>query len=184
MMRMTKSCLLPIAASVAIVAGFAAPAVAADRDKQFFQNIEGTWSGAGEIIAGKYKGTKFNCTLAGTTPDRKLGMGLDGNCRVGVFTQRMTANVIPSKSVGYKGQFQDGAAGSGLDIVAGNVVDDRKIVFAIHRNDLKGVMQARLPTDDTMNVTISVRVEEELVPVIGMALKRVDTTTVGSIAAQ
>lgn len=184
MTRVFKSCLLPIAASVAMVAGLAAPSVAADRDKQFFQSIEGTWAGSGEIVAGKYRGTKFTCTLAGSTPDKKLGMGLDGNCRVGVFSQKMTASIIPSKKTGYQGQFMDGAAGTGLDIVSGNVVDDRKVVFAIHRNDLKGIMQARLPTNDTMNVTISVRVEEELVPVIGMALKRVDGTAVGAIAAK
>ena len=35
-------------------------------------------------------------------------------------------------------------------------------------------MQARLPDDNTMTVTVSVRVEEQMVPVIGMSLKRVD----------
>jgi hypothetical protein len=35
-----------------------------------------------------------------------------------------------------------------------------------------------------MNVTISVRVEEAMVPVIGMSLKRVDDTAVGAIAQQ
>jgi len=33
-----------------------------------------------------------------------------------------------------------------------------------------------------MNVTVSVRVEDQLVPVIGMSLKRVDGTAVGTIA--
>ena len=36
--------------------------------------------------------------------------------------------------------------------------------------------------ENTMNVTVSVRVEKQMVPVIGMSLKRVDT--VGSIAQQ
>jgi hypothetical protein len=146
--------------------------------------MEGTWGGAGEIVAGKYKGTKFNCTFAGTTPARKLGMKLDGGCRVGVFMQKMSASVVQGGSAGYKGQFMDGAAGSGLDITAGNVVNDRKVVFSIHRNDLRGIMQARLPDADTMNVTISVRVEETMVPVIGMSLKRLDDISVGAIAAQ
>jgi hypothetical protein len=35
-----------------------------------------------------------------------------------------------------------------------------------------------------MNVTISVRVDDDMVPVIGMSLKRVDDTAVGAIAAQ
>jgi hypothetical protein len=78
----------------------------------------------------------------------------------------------------------DGAAGKGLDIVSGNVVDGGKVVLAINRNQLKGVMQARVSHDNTMNVTVSVRVEKELVPVIGMSLKRVDATAVGSITAE
>lgn len=183
-----KRSLLPriacLAASVAIVFGTAVPVAAAERDQQFFRSIEGTWAGAGEIVAGKYKGTKFNCTFEGSTPAKKLGMALDGGCRVGVFMQKMSASVIQNSSVGYKGQFMDGAAGSGLDITAGNVVDDRKVVFSIHRNDLRGIMQARLPSDDTMNVTISVRVEDSMVPVIGMSLKRVDDGAVGAIARQ
>ena len=77
----------------------------------------------------------------------------------------------------------DGAEGSGLDIISGNVVNDRKVVFAINRNQLRGIMQARLPDDNTMNVTVSVRVDNSMVPVIGMSLKRVDEAPVGAIAA-
>jgi hypothetical protein len=184
MKRAILSAALPLAASIAIAAGAAAPAAANERDRQFFQSIEGSWAGAGEIVAGKYKGTKFNCTFAGSTPQKDLGMTLDGGCRVGIFTQKMSASVVRSKAVGYKGEFMDGAAGSGLDIVAGNVVNQDKVVFSIHRNDLKGVMQARLADQQTMNVTISVRVEDDMVPVIGMSLKRVDDTAVGAIARQ
>jgi hypothetical protein len=184
MKRAILSRILPLAASVAIAAGMAWSAAAGEYDRQFFQSIEGSWAGAGEIVAGKYKGTKFNCTFAGSTPAKKLGMALDGGCRVGVFMQKMNASVIQNRKVGYEGKFMDGATGSGLDIVSGNVVNGRKVVFAIHRNDLRGIMQARLPDDNTMNVTISVRVDDDMVPVIGMSLKRVDDTAVGAIAAQ
>ena len=184
MKRAILSSILPLAASAAIVAGAAQPVVAGERDRQFFQSIEGSWAGAGEIVAGKYKGTKFNCTFAGSTPVKKLGMALDGGCRVGVFMQKMSASVIQSSKVGYEGRFMDGADGSGLDIVSGNVVNERKVVFAINRNALRGIMQARLPDDDTMNVTVSVRVDDDMVPVIGIKLKRVDEAPVGAIAAQ
>jgi hypothetical protein len=184
MKRAILSRILPLAASVAIVAGVAQPATAGERDRQFFRSIEGSWAGAGEIVAGKYKGTKFNCTFAGSTPAKKLGMALDGGCRVGVFVQKMSASVIQNSKVGYEGRFMDGAEGSGLDIVSGNVVNDRKVVFAINRNALRGIMQARLPDDNTMNVTVSVRVDDDMVPVIGMKLKRVDEMPVGAIAAQ
>ncbi len=176
--------ILPLAASVAIAAGMAAPVAAGERDRQFFKSIEGSWAGAGEIVAGKYKGTKFNCTFAGTTPAKKLGMALDGGCRVGVFMQKMNASIVQGGKAGYQGKFMDGAEGSGLDIVSGNVVNDRKVVFTINRNQLRGIMQARLPDENTMNVTVSVRVEDSMVPVIGMSLKRVDDAAVGAIAAQ
>ena len=101
MKRAILSKLLPLAASVAIVTGVTAPVSASERDRAFFQSIEGSWAGAGEIVAGKYKGTKFNCTFAGTTPAKKLGMALDGGCRVGVFMQKMSASVIQNRKVGY-----------------------------------------------------------------------------------
>ena len=161
--------------------GLAGKASAAEPDKQFFRTVEGKWVGPGEIVAGKYKGTKFTCSFDGSTPDNKTGMTLDGDCRVGVFTQKMSATV-ERKGRDYKGNFMGGAAGSGLDIIGGNVVDARKVVFTINRNQLRGVMQARIPDDNSMTVTIAVRVDQQLVPVIGMSLKRVDAVEVGAIA--
>lgn len=179
MKRAVLSAVLSFAALAAVTAG---TAQASERDKKFFRSIEGAWVGPGEIIAGKYKGTKFVCNFAGSTPEKKLGMTLDGGCRVGMFTQKMSATVEQSSRAGYKGIFMDGAKGAGLDIVSGNVVDGQKIVLAINRNQLQGVMQARLPDGETMTVTVSVKVEDSMVPVIGMNLKRVDGSAVGSIA--
>ena len=184
MKRVILSAILPVLAASAVTVGLAGSAQAAERDRKFFQSVEGDWSGPGEIVAGKYKGTKFNCTFNGSTPATKLGMTLDGSCRVGVFTQKMSATIEHKGAKGYKGTFMDGATGKGLDIVSGNVVDGGKVVLAINRNQLKGVMQARVADKNTMNVTVSVRVEKELVPVIGMSLKRVDATAVGSIATE
>ena len=62
------------------------------------------------------------------------------------------------------------------------VVDGRKVVFAINRKQLNGVMQARVPDGNSMIVTVSVRVDKQMVPVIGMNLKRVDASEVGAIA--
>lgn len=166
-------------------AGSLAPAAnAADGDdRKFFQTVAGEWVGPGEIVAGKYKGTKFTCSFVGSTPTAKVGMTLDGGCRVGVFTQKLTASVVHKGGrSGYTGTFQDGAEGKGLDIISGNVVDDRKVVFAINRKQLTGAMLARLPDQNTMNVTVSVRVDKQMVPVIGMNLRRVDSGSVGSIA--
>lgn len=156
------------------------PAEAGNRDKVFFEGVAGEWSGPGEIVAGKYKGTKFNCTLTGTTEDKATGITLDGYCRVGVFKQPMKA-VIRSAGRTYKGQFLDGAAGKGLDIVSGNVTG-QKMVVGISRAKLNGAMIARLQGKNTMTVTISVKVEDQMIPVIGMSLNRdSDEVAVGSI---
>ena len=165
--------LLPVSLS-------AVPALAMDKDRQFFHTIEGQWSGPGEIVAGKYKGTKFVCDLAGTTPAGAVGMTLDGTCRVSVFSQPMKATVVRVGS-SYSGKFNDGAAGKGLDVTSGSV-NGNKVVFGLNRKQLNGAMLAHVSGPNTMNVTVSVRVEKELVPVIGMSLRRVDRTTVSSIA--
>lgn len=180
MKSVSFSALLSFLAAMAVAAPTTG-ATAADHDRKFFKSVEGNWGGPGEIIAGKYKGTKFNCSFEGTTPSKVAGMTLDGGCRVGVFTQKMTAS-IEHKAGRYQGTFLDGAAGKGLDIISGNVVEGgQKVVLAINRKQLNGVMQARMTDANTMNVTVSVRVDKQLVPVIGMSLKRMDQTAVGSI---
>lgn len=161
-------------ASLAVAGLFGPPmeALAADSDQQLFQTVEGSWSGPGEIVAGKYKGTRFTCTFKGTTPSGKVGMALDGGCRVGPFTQKMSAT-FERGGRGYRGAFMDGAAGKGLDITSGNV-EGRRVVFGLNRHQLNGAMLANFTDDNTLRVTISVRVDEKLVPVIGANLKRTE----------
>lgn len=170
-------------ACFALLAGlvFGAPSYAqAKDDSTFFKSIEGKWSGPGEIVAGKYKGTKFNCTLDGTTPQGTTGISMDGSCRVGVFSQEMGAKIIKTGK-GYSGRFLDGAAGKGLDIVSGNIAGDR-VTMALNRKKLNGAMLARMESDDLMHVTISVRVNKDMVRVIGMSLTRIGDVDVDKIA--
>ena len=154
---------------------------ASERDQKFFQSVEGRWTGPGEVVAGKYKGTKFTCSLAGKTPENHTGMVLDGTCRVGLFTQNMSATVEGVGHGRYRGTFLDGAKGKGLDIVAGDV-NGRTVVFALNRNALKGTMAAKLPDPNTMMVTISVTMDDDLIPVIGVNLKRADSVEVDTVA--
>lgn len=140
-------------------------------EKQFYNNIKGRWSGPGEIVAGKYKGTKFNCTFDGITPEKLTGMSIDGNCRIGFFSQLMNASVNRSAK-GYSGKFLDGEAGEGMDIIGGRYTRS-KLVVDIKRKDLIGVMAASLIGKDRLDITISVRVDKHLIPVIGMTLARI-----------
>jgi hypothetical protein len=81
---------------------------------------------------------------------------------------------------GYKGKFLDGAAGKGLDIVAGSV-QNSKAVFTVNRKQLRGAMSARMTGPNGMAVTVSVKVGDTMVQVLGMNLTRIDQTAVGSI---
>ncbi|HET7410239.1 MAG TPA: hypothetical protein VFJ13_08550 [Paracoccaceae bacterium] len=157
--------------ATALLGSAATPALAS-QDEVFFDQVVGHWTGPGEIVAGKYKGTKFVCDFSGQSHPKKVGMALDGSCRVGLFSQKMRAEVVKSGS-SYTGEFQDGADGSGLDIVSGSV-DRNRMVVGLDRKQLKGAMVARLDGHDTMNITVSVHVAGDLVPVIGMNLKRTD----------
>jgi len=165
--------------AIATAASAVEPASASERETRFFRQIEGKWRGPGEIVAGKYKGTKFTCEFSGLTPDNKLGMTLDGGCRVGVFSQKMNATV-KRKGRSYTGHFLDGAGGEGLDVIAGSVTPNRA-VLTLKRNQLDGAMLARLASKNQLNITVSVNVGETLVPVIGMQLDRVDSVAVGAV---
>lgn len=162
-------------------APFASTASAQDGDAKFFKSVEGVWTGPGEIVAGKYKGTKFTCKLNGTTPNGEVGMTLDGACRVGVFSQRMAATIVRSGR-NYRGKFLDGAGGEGLDIVAGNV-SGQKVTMSISRKQLNGAMMARIRNSNEMNVSVAVKVDKKMVRVIAMDLKRVDGASTGAVAS-
>lgn len=156
-------------------------AAAAAGDQVFFQSVAGSWKGPGEVVAGKYKGTRFYCSLNGDPlKTGATGISMDGNCRVGVFTQKMKA-VISKEDDGYSGHFLDGAKGDGLDVTSGRV-SAGKVIVGLNRKQLYGAMVADLKNPNSMNVTISVQVGHRLVPVIGMTLARQDDQrTVGSI---
>jgi len=156
-------------------------ATAAASERKFYSDVEGKWSGPGEIVAGKYKGTKFNCLFNGLSMDSDKGLSIDGSCRVGVFSQPMNASVQRT-SAGYRGKFLDGESGEGMDVIGGRY-SGSKLVVDIKRKDLRGVMVARLLPDDKLNITISVRVDSRLIPVIGMTLDRIGEATDGTVTS-
>lgn len=165
-----RNFLLAFAASV-FVSGAYAHAGGYVTEAAFYRGISGSWQGPGEIVAGKYKGTRFTCALNGDPKAaRGNGLGISGNCRVGVFTQPISASVSRSGG-GLSGKFLDGEAGDGMDVVGGRFTSNR-LTVEVKRKDLRGVMAARLTDEDKLNITISVRVGSQLIPVIGMSLAR------------
>lgn len=139
-------------------------------ERQFFNGIDGSWHGPGEIVAGKYKGTKFTCTLKGRTTQNTVGMDVAGSCRIGLFSQPMSAKIFKSGG-NYAGQFLDGEKGKGMDVTGGRFTTSR-LVVGIKRKQLDATMVARLAGANKMSVTVSVSVQGQLVPVIGMTLSK------------
>lgn len=159
-----------VASLVALMALPAAASAGSASEAAFYKNVSGEWSGGGEIVAGKYKGTKFNCRFTGASDGPRSGLEIDGTCRVGMFRQPMSASFKRSGSR-YTGKFLDGEAGEGMDVVGGRY-SRSKLIVNIRRKDLNGVMVARHTDDDKLNITVSVRVDQRLIPVIGMLLDR------------
>ena len=91
--NVVTSTLFPVVAFAAM-AGVSAEATAADREKQFFQSVEGKWSGPGEIVAGKYKGTKFICNFTGAVPNGQTGMVREGGELGGVKLLQIGTNRV------------------------------------------------------------------------------------------
>jgi len=156
-----------LACAVVLSAGVSLPASA--NEKVYFKSVQGTWAGAGRIVAGPYKNTRFTCNLSGESP-KLLGMKLSGTCRVGLFSQTIEATVT-KRGRGYRGKFLDGAKGKGLDIVSGRL-RGKRLILGIKRKKLRGTMIASLKGSNKLNITISVRVKGKLVPFIGLSLAR------------
>lgn len=138
-------------------------------ESRYFQNVQGKWSGAGRIVAGPYKNTRFTCNLEGQRPG-KVGMKLAGSCRVGLFSQPIEA-IVTKRGRSYRGKFLDGAKGKGLDIVSGRL-RGQKLVLGIKRKKLRGTMIANMKNNNSMNITIAVHVNGDLTPFIGLSLNR------------
>ena len=97
-------------------------------------------------------------------------MELTGTCRVGLFSQPMSAKITKSGS-SYRGAFLDGAKGKGLDIVSGRL-RGKRLILGIKRKKLNGTMIANLKNSKKLNITISVKVNKKLVPFIGLTLNK------------
>lgn len=163
-----------LSTSKAILSGLAIAAVfctapAGAGERSYLKSVQGTWSGSGEIVAGKYKNTRFTCDLTGKAPTG-VGMELAGKCRVGLFTQVMSATLKKSGK-DFRGTFLDGAKGKGLDLKGGRL-RGKKMVVNINRKKLTGTMVANLKSRNKLHVSINVRAGGRLVPVIGLTLKR------------
>ena len=155
--------------AAALAATSLAPISQAHASTGYFKKVRGAWAGNGEIVAGKYRGTRFSCRLKGTSLSRSK-VRIAGSCRIGLFSQKVDA-VLKNSGRAYTGTFLDGAKGNGMDITSGRL-DRNRLTVAIHRKQLDGAMVANLVDRSTLRISISVWAGTDYVPVIGLELKR------------
>ena len=162
---------LPLIAAFAVALPMA-PSLSgeAEASQRYFKSIKGSWKGAGSVVAGKYKGTRFNCRLNGSQAQRSQ-LDVKGTCRIGLFTQKISAK-LRRRGNSYRGVFLDGAKGSGMDITSGRM-GGNKLTVAINSKGLTGAIVANLVERDKLRVSISVRISDgRYVPVVGLDLTR------------
>ncbi|KAA6405949.1 hypothetical protein [Candidatus Tokpelaia sp.] len=146
-------------------------AQAVDYRAAFLQSVRGQWSGKGEVVAGRYKGIKFSCKLSTPTAENEMEMNLDGTCRTGIFSQPVKARISRRGST-FHGSFNEGAQANGLDIIAG-AIHKNHMTLELNRDKLNGNIIARLEGDNLLHITLAVKIDEEIIPVIGMDLNRI-----------
>lgn len=144
--------------------------------EKFFGDIKGEWFGNGEIIAGKYQNTRFQCSLKGIAT-LKTAMEVTGKCRVGPFSQPITAKIKQTKNGEIKGEFLEGinedGVGNGINIISGKLKGN-KLIVQLNRKKLDGAMVTNLKDQNTIEVSISVKLKGQLIPIIGLTLNRKD----------
>ena len=136
---------------------------------EYFESIQGKWAGKGEVIAGKYKNTKFICNINGKTPET-IGMDIDGDCRIGFISQKISAFVEKNHNL-YRGEFLGGAEGNGLDIIGG-VLKDEKFTAYLVRDNLGGTIEINGQKKDNMKIDIAIEYQEQLYPIIVLNMVR------------
>ena len=82
------------------------------------QRFSGSWIGSGKLLFGAEPRPEFACELKGDPGESQLTFGLSGQCRMGMMSAPVFAQLhYDAKTKRFYGQFMDGAAGNGVDIV-------------------------------------------------------------------
>jgi hypothetical protein len=173
---------LAVALSAALAVASAATPASANDAAQFMQRFSGKWVGSGQLLFVTTGTSEFACELNGDPSETKLTFAMSGTCRMGVLSAPVRAQLrYNSETRQFYGQFMDGAAGSGVDLVgvrAGKgfslklmrgATQGRLTAETIGRNEMKVVMYYKNPASG------------DEVPVVAMGFTRKDVIT-GSIA--
>lgn len=172
-LAITLGAILAVAASL--------PALADDA-AEFMQRFSGKWVGTGQLLFTTAGSTDFACELNGDPSATQLTFGMTGRCWMGSLSAPVNATLRYNADTNrFYGQFMDGSAGAGLDIVGARA--GRGFSLKLVRGATQGRLSAETIGKDQMKVVIyyrDVKNDREL-PVVAMGFTRKDVIT-GSVA--
>ena len=171
---------LAVALSAALALAAAIPA-RADDTAAFIERFSGKWVGTGQLLFVTAGTSEFACELDGDPSETRLTFGMQGTCRMGSLAAPVRAQLRYNADTDqFYGQFMDGAAGSGVDLVGARAgkgfslklvrgaTQGRLTAETIGKNEMKVVMYYKNPASG------------DEVPVVAMGFTRKEVIT-GSI---
>jgi hypothetical protein len=171
--------ILAFAFGALLVASTVLPARADDTAK-FIQRFSGSWIGSGQILVGTT--VEFACELNGDPSEKQLTFGMSGTCRMGSLSAPIHAQLrYNADTRQFYGQFMDGAAGAGVDLVGARA--GQGFSLRLVRGATQGRLAAETIGKNEMKVVIyykDPKSDNEL-PVVAMGFTRKEVIT-GSIA--
>lgn len=145
-----------LALSAALALGVSTLPAQADDVAAFMQRFSGAWIGSGQMLVGADPRPEFACELKGGTSAGRLTFGMAGQCRMGGFSAPISAQIRYNADTNrYYGQFMDGSAGDGADIVGSRA--GKSISLKLMRGTLQGRLSAETTGDGQMKVVIYYR---------------------------
>jgi hypothetical protein len=150
---------MPRVTAFALSAAFALAAALpahASQAGDFMQRFSGAWIGSGQVLFGAEPRPEFACELKGDPDVGRLTFGMTGQCRMGGLSAAIYAQLRYNADTNrYYGQFMDGAAGDGADIVGARAGE--AISLKLMRGSLQGRLAAETVGNDQMKVVIYYR---------------------------
>ncbi len=154
----------------------------ADDAAEFMQRFSGAWVGTGQLLFVTTGTTEFACELNGDPSTTQLTFGMKGTCRMGSLAAPVHAQLRYNADTNqFYGQFMDGAAGSGVDIVGARA--GQGFSLRLVRGATQGRLSAETIGKNEMKVVIYYRDSrsDSETPVVAMGFTRKEVIT-GSIA--
>jgi hypothetical protein len=173
--------LLSLALTVALAVA-ASHSARAENAVEFMERFSGKWIGTGQLLFVTTGTSEFACELKGDPSEKQLTFGMSGTCRMGSFAAPVRAQLrYNSDTREFYGEFMDGAAGSGVDLVGARA--GRSLSLKLVRGSMQGRLSAETIGTDQMKVVMYYKDPKSgsEIPVVSMGFMRKELIT-GSIA--